>query len=782
MHRTASITALLSTLSLAPLLGVTPPSTPPIDLENHPGRAIYDKMCVECHGPKGEGTEDSDADVLFGSRSIESLAGRIERTMPEDEEDHCVGEEAEKVAEYIYHAFYSPDAQARLYGVSRDLTRLTGPQLKNSVTDLIGSFRNASHPPEIQDHGLKANYTLDDKKKAGNNDFEKQKFERVDPRIRFDYGKGIPELPKGMETELTQFRVNWRGSISVPETGEYEFTIRTRNGAKLYVNEHDGKKEPTIDAWVAPNNEIREESGKVHLLGGRRYFLRLEFFRYQEPKSYVELLWKTPHGVRETVPSRVLTPGWSRERFVSTTPMPADDRSDGYERGTSVSRVWFDAVTSTGFEAAEHVAEHLEELAGINEKKDGEAKRSEKIRNFAREFVARAFRRPLTEQEVAEHVTAHFKKADGRETAVRRIVLYAITSPQFLYPDTSFDSPSDPWARASALALALWDSVPDDQLRKAARSGKLENPQEVRKQAARMIHDSRTRHKMRGFFHHWLELSRAENVAKDDELYPQFSPEVMADLRKSLHLFLEAVVWSEDSDYRRLLLSRDLFLNPKLAKIYDNPGKREIKGGFEKVSFPKQGRTGVITHPYLLTNLAYHDNSSPIHRGVFLTRNIAGLPLRPPPEAVEFEDSDFDPDMTMREKVTKLTRAKACMACHSTINPLGFSLEHYDAMGRWRAKEEGRPIDDDSVLETDGGDRVDIKGPRDVAKYAANSPAAHSAFVRQLFHHVAKQPLLAYGPGTADRLERQFRERGFNIRALLQSMAVTAAQPTQFDS
>ena len=131
----------------------------------------------------------------------------------------------------------------------------------------------------------------------------------------------------------------------------------------------------------------------------------------------------------------------------------------------------------------------------------------------------------------------------------------------------------------------------------------------------------------------------------------------------------------------------------------------------------------------------------------------------------------------MREKVTEMTRDKACMSCHSMINPLGFSLEHYDAIGRWRAKERDKPINDDGVLETDSGERVEIKGPRDVAEYAAHSPAAHETFVRQLFHHTVKQPLLAYGEGKGDELEELFRNSGYNMKYLLVKMAITATQP-----
>lgn len=756
----------LLAVALLPSLGLS------IDLENHPGKAIYQKQCLECHGKNGEGSDDvEDIDPLVGKRSLESLAGRIERTMPEDKEDECVGEDAKQVAEYIYHAFYSPEAQLRGKTVLPDLTHLTGEQMQNSVTDLIGYFRDAWNPPVNEKPGLKANYSLDDRKKAGNSDHKTERFERVDPKIDFDYGTGIPELPEGTTSEMTQFKITWRGSIFARETGVYEFTIRTRNGAKLYINELDDQKEATIDAWVAPNNDVREKSGKIYLLGGRRYYLRLDFFKYQEEKSMVQLLWKRPHSTREIVPPGALTQDWARNTFVSETTFPADDRSYGYERGSTVSRVWLDAVTSTAFEAADHVAEHINELART---KPDDPKRDEKLRNFAVAFTEHAFRRPLKPGEKEAYVDPLFAKAKTPEDAIRKVVLHAVTSPRFLYPGTAFDSPRDPWAKASALSLAIWDSIPDKKLWTAVAKGQMNKPEQLEKEAWRMQWDGRARHKVSGFFDHWLELSRSNDVAKDSKLFPEFSDEMMSDLRTSLELFLDDIVWSEDSDYRQLLLSDNLFLNQRLGKIY---GKPDLKGSFQKVSMPKEGRTGVITHPFLLTSFAYHNNSSPIHRGVFLTRNIVGMTLKPPPEAIEFKDTDFPPNLTMREKVTELTRAKACMACHSMINPLGFSLEHYDAIGRWRAKEHNKPINDDGVLKTDSGDNLNIKGPRDVAEYAANSHAAHEAFVRQLFHHTTKQPLLAFGPDTADRLEEEFRQNGYSIRALLVKMAVTATHP-----
>src|SRR5256712_11364077 len=183
-------------------------------------------------------------------------------------------------------------------------------------------------------------------------------------------------------------------------------------------------------------------------------------------------------------------------------------------------------------------------------------------------------------------------------------------------------------------------------------------------------------------------MDRVENLSKDDKLYPGFSPEIIADLRTSLDVFLEDAVWSGSSDYRQLLLADYLYLNDRLAEFYGV--STNATDEFVKVQADPNQRSGVVTHPYLLAAFSYQKSTSPIHRGVFLTRNIVGRALKPPPMAMTFKDADFAPNLTMREKVAQLTRSQACQTCHSVINPLGFSLEQYDAVCRFRTSEGDR--------------------------------------------------------------------------------------------
>jgi hypothetical protein len=138
-------------------------------------------------------------------------------------------------------------------------------------------------------------------------------------------------------------------------------------------------------------------------------------------------------------------------------------------------------------------------------------------------------------------------------------------------------------------------------------------------------------------------------------------------------------------------------------------------------------------------------------------------------------DGDFDPHMTMREKVAELTKSAACQSCHSVINPLGFTLENYDALGRFRTEDQGRPIDATSVYKSLAGEETRLSGARDLAELAAASPDAHRAFVDQLFQHTVKQPAAAYGPETAQNLTATFTKDEFNIQKLLVQIAVEAA-------
>ena len=724
------------------------------------GGEIYRKMCAKCHGRNGEGVKGKYNDGLHGDWSIEKLTRYIDKNMPDDAPEKCVGSEAEAVARYIYDAFYSREARVRNHPPRVELVRLTNRQYLHTIADLLKQFTGAD--PRVGDeHGLRGSY----RSRFGKGGSESQTFERVDRQPVFDFTDASPDAER-LGTGTNEISITWRGSLIAEETGDYEFVVKTPNGARLWVN---GEDATLIDAWVA-SGEVDDHKASLRLLGGRVYPLRLEFFKAPKDKAVsIALQWKPPHGTREIIPARNLSTTPTTPTLVITTPFPPDDSSVGYERGVAVSKAWDEATTQASIEVANHVVRHLDQLT---HSKPNDTNRAAKVEAFCSEFMGAAFRRPLTEQQKRLLVSANFKKARQTEDAVKRVVLLALKSPRFLYFGLDAAKP-DGFEIASRLSFGLWDSLPDGELRKIACTGALHTREQVSQQARRMLNDPRARAKMRYFLHHWLQMDRAEDLSKDATLYPGFTPEVIADLRTSLNIFLDEVVWNGASDYRELLLADYLYINGRLARFYGV--NTNAADNFVKVRLDSKERSGVITHPYLLAEFSYQKSSSPIHRGVFLTRNIVGRALKPPPMAQVFKDSDFAPNLTMREKVATMTRPQACQSCHSVINPLGFSLEHYDAVGRFRTQERDQPINANSEYMTDEGETISLAGARDVARFAASSEHAQNGFIEQLFHQVVKQPILAYGPDLMKHLRDSFVASDFNIQKLLVEIVTVSA-------
>jgi hypothetical protein len=728
---------------------------------------------VSCHGDAGQGVAGKADEALYGERSVESLARYIERNMPEDAPGTCTGPDARAVAEHIHEAFYSPAARARNRPPRIEPARLTVRQYRESVADLFGGFRAV--PPAADPGGLAAEYFQSE----GMNKKKKSVLTRTDAGVDFDFGTNSPA--EGITAD--QFSIAWNGSLLVKETGLHEFRLSTPNGARLYVNtdlregdsnrrdDSDARRAPAlIDLWVS-SGEPREETAKVFLLGGRSYPLRLDYFKFKDKTAAVRLEWKPPHGVWSVLDAAHLSPVMVPGVVVAGTPFPPDDRSVGYERGTAVSKEWDAATTRAALDVSAQVVDRLGALSGSRE---GDADRVEKLKAFAATLAERAFRQPLTPELRELYVERPFAADVPPEVAAKRAVMLVLKSPRFLFPDLG-EAPDDHTV-AARLALALWDSLPDDALRTAAAAGGLRTAEQVRAQAQRMMADPRAKAKLRGFFDHWLMVEEAADLTKDAQAYPGFDAALVADLRASLEEFIEHVVWGESSDYRKLLLSDEIFLNPRLAEYYGAPVP--AGGGFAPVKFDPAQRAGIFTHPFLLAAFSYPKATSPIHRGVFLTRNVLGRLLKPPPQAISFDDDRFDPTLTMREKVTELTGKPACMSCHTTINPLGFSLEHFDAVGRWRTTDNHKPVDAASDYVTPEGETIRLRGPRDLAQHAAADDSARRGFVRQLFQHAVKQAPAAYGADTIEKLDAAFRDGGWHIRQLLVDIAVTSARHT----
>jgi mono/diheme cytochrome c family protein len=755
------------------------------------GAQIYAKQCVKCHGQNGEGSKEY-PHALAGERSAASLAKLIARTMPDDDPGTCTGPDAEKVSQYVFDSFYSPAARAKNKLPRVDLARLTVGQYRNAIADVIGSFRPAGKWGD--ERGLKAEYFKN--RRFGNAD---RQLTRTDPEIDFHFDTASP-VPGKLEDY--EFSIRWEGSVLAPETGDYEFIVYTEHAIRLWVNDPE---RPLIDAWVKSGTDIAYR-GSIYLLAGRPYHLKLEFSKAKQgvddsknqkekPRSTpasVALLWKRPGHAAVVIPSDNLSTSRSAAAFCISTPFPPDDRSLGWERGTSVSKAWDAAETDAALDTAGYVAAHLGELSGTGQptRRRGQGSgnpasinldgdkgekpnpdREKKLRDFCTRFAERAFRRPLTDEQKKLFIEHQFEAVTDPEMAVKRVVVLVLKSPRFLYREVG----NDGYDAASRLSFGLWDSIPDDELLKAATAGQLKTREQVKKQAERMLAEPRAKAKLRDFLHAWLKVDHPPDMAKDSKRYPGFDAAVMSDLRDSLDRFLDDAVWTDTGDFRRLLTSDEVFLNGRLGTFYGV--NLDDDAGFEKVKLDPGKRAGILTHPYLMAAFAYTGSTSPIHRGVFIARGVLGLTMRPPPEAFTPLAETLHPTLTTRERVALQTRPAACVSCHGVINPLGFTLESFDAVGRFRDKDNGKAVDTSGSYQTRSGDMVKFAGVHDLAKYLADSEEVQTAFAQQLFHHLVKQPIRAYGANRPAELRKTFAATGFDVRKLMVEIMMTAAVP-----
>ena len=249
---------------------------------------------------------------------------------------------------------------------------------------------------------------------------------------------------------------------------------------------------------------------------------------------------------------------------------------------------------------------------------------------------------------------------------------------------------------ASRLSFFLWSSGPDERLLDLAESRQLSRPAVLDREVRRMLADPRaTDALVDGFAAQWLNLRLMSEVVVDPDRYPTYDDSLLAAFDQETKLFIASTL-REDRGVAELLKADYTFVNERLARHYGLSG---IYGSrFRRVSLPDSAqRGGLLAHGSLLATTSYPDRTSPVLRGKFLLNNILGLPAPPPPPGVDTnlpETPANAPPATIRERLALHRTSPTCASCHSVIDPLGFALEQYDAIGAWRTRDEnGRPVD-----------------------------------------------------------------------------------------
>ena len=286
---------------------------------------------------------------------------------------------------------------------------------------------------------------------------------------------------------------------------------------------------------------------------------------------------------------------------------------------------------------------------------------------------------------------------------------------------------------ASRLSFFLWSSLPDTELLQVAELGKLSDTDVLRRQVRRMLADPKSKALVENFAGQWLQLRNVSAWHPDPGKYPEFDESLRTAMRREAELFFEFIV-HEDRSVLDFIDADYTFLNERLARYYDIPG---VGGSyFRRVSLKGPERGGILTQAAILMVTAYPNRTSPVLRGKWILENVLGAPPPPPPpEVPQLSDSAVNSPKNLREQLEKHRANSGCAVCHSRLDPLGFALENYDAIGKFRTNEGGSEIDASGSLP--GGIRVN--GPGDLKKVLLER---HDQFVECL-----AEKLLTYALG-----------------------------------
>jgi hypothetical protein len=329
----------------------------------------------------------------------------------------------------------------------------------------------------------------------------------------------------------------------------------------------------------------------------------------------------------------------------------------------------------------------------------------------ARQIVSglarRAYRRPVTDADVTPLLAIYREGREARDfdAGIERAIEAMLSSPKFLIRlerepagiRTGTIYPVSDLELASRLSFFLWRSLPDDLLIEAAAKGELKQPAVFTAQVQRMLADKRASRFLKDFSEQWLEIRNLQGIDPDGQLYPSFDDSLRRAMAKETELFFESQV-RENRPIHELLRADYTFLNEQLARHY---GIRDVYGShFRRVALNDERRHGLLGHASILTVTSYANRTSVVLRGKWVLENLLGAPPPPPPPNVPplKENDGRSKPTALRERMEQHRNNAVCASCHSRMDPLGFALEHFDAVGQWREDDSGAEINSTITL------------------------------------------------------------------------------------
>ncbi|HTV17869.1 MAG TPA: DUF1592 domain-containing protein [Polyangiaceae bacterium] len=404
---------------------------------------------------------------------------------------------------------------------------------------------------------------------------------------------------------------------------------------------------------------------------------------------------------------------------------------------------------------------------------------------FVASFGLKAFRRPLDQAEQDAYLGLYrLGSEQGAEGGFRLVLEAMLQSPSFLYhadvgqlgAPSLEPAPLTPFELASRLSYFLWDTMPDDALFDLAQSGTLNDAAVLEEQVRRMLDDPRAAEAIPNFHLQWLGIRDMEGVSKAEEYFPGFGPELVQAMIDETANFTDHVVRRGDGLLGSLFTASYSVIDGPLFELYGVEPPADYTPG-DPVELDPSQRSGILTQAAFLATHAHHDQTSPVHRGLFVRENILCQTIPPPPANVIPTPPPPTPGTTVRERISLHQSEQSCSGCHRMMDNIGLGFESYDASGVFRSEEAGRPVDDTGELIATGDAALDgpFDGALELSQKLADSPVVQKCVTQQWFRFALGRSSSNDDACSLEHMQEQFVASGGNVRELIVSLATSDA-------
>ncbi len=763
-----------------------PPPGPPLTAAAH--LSLIDEYCVSCHDEDKKkaglaldtvAAQDVPQHPDVWEKVVRKLRARqmppIGKERPDDATYEAVISSLERSLDRGAAANPNP-------GRTATLRRLTRTEYQNAIRDLLALDVDVASllPPDESSYGFD-NVTVGDLSPTLLDRYvsaaEKISRAAVGRPSRSPGGDTIriqPDLTQ--EEHLDGLPIGTRGGAVVPYTfpqdGEYEIQIRLTRDRDEHVEglseAHDLEllldrervqvftvKPPQREAGASPDDQPSHE--KVD-----------QYLKIRVPVS------AGPHVLGVAFPKKPSV-------LLETPRQPYQTHFNSYRHPRIQPAIY--SISIIGPYAAKGPGDTPSRRRIFVSRPPSPGQEDRSAKRILAALMPRAYRRPVTAADLQGPLDLYRKARaeDGFEAGIEMALSAVLVSPQFLFrveqdpagipPDTAYRI--NDLELASRLSFFLWSSIPDDELLTVAIAGTLHEPAVLERQVRRMLADARSRALVSNFASQWLHLRNLDSITPDMRLFPDFDDNLRQAFRRETELFFESIL-REDRSVLDLLRANYTFVNERLAKHYGIP---HVYGSrFRRITLDQDmWRGGLLRQGSILTVTSYATRTSPVLRGKWILDNLLGVPPPPPlPDVAALRDNTVDGSLSVRQRLAEHRNNPTCAACHNLMDPVGLSLEKFDAVGRRRTVEGGTPIDASGGL-PDGSTFADVHGLE--AALLRRPELFVGTFTEKLLTYALGRGVEYYDAPATRAIVRETRSQNFRMSSIV--LRVVKSQPFQ---